>query len=55
MLQNHPLAYISKSLRPKWQRFSVYEKELLAIVTTVQKWGSTRLEIILLSEMTREA
>ncbi|XP_021852236.1 uncharacterized protein [Spinacia oleracea] len=32
MQDNHPLAFISRSLGPKWQRLSVYEKELLAIV-----------------------
>ena len=32
------MAFISKSLGPKWQNLSVYEKELLAIVTAVQKW-----------------
>ncbi|XP_074327831.1 uncharacterized protein LOC141665748 [Apium graveolens] len=35
---NHPLAFLSKSLGPRWQKLSVYEKELLAIVTAIQKW-----------------
>jgi len=34
----HPIAFISKKLGPRWQRLSVYEKELLAIVFAVQKW-----------------
>lgn len=39
LMQNkHPLAYISRSLGPKWQKLSVYEKELLALVFAVQKW-----------------
>lgn len=38
MQNNHPLAYISKSLGPRWKNLSVYEKELLAIVCAVQKW-----------------
>ncbi|XP_056688530.1 uncharacterized protein [Spinacia oleracea] len=38
MQDNHPLAYISRTLGPKWQKLSVYEKELLAIVFAVQKW-----------------
>lgn len=38
MQKGHPLAFISKSLGPKWQNLSVYEKELLEIVTAVQKW-----------------
>ncbi|XP_021859476.2 uncharacterized protein [Spinacia oleracea] len=38
MQDGHPLAYISRSLGPKWQKLSVYEKELLAIVFAVQKW-----------------
>jgi len=35
----HPIAFISKKLRPSWQKLSIYEKELLAIVFAVQKWG----------------
>ena len=33
-----PVAFISKKLGPKWQKLSVYEKELLAIIFGVQKW-----------------
>lgn len=36
----HPVAYISKSLGPKQQAMSIYERELLAIVYAVQKWGA---------------
>uniref|UniRef100_A0A803MBH9 Ty3 transposon capsid-like protein domain-containing protein n=1 Tax=Chenopodium quinoa TaxID=63459 RepID=A0A803MBH9_CHEQI len=38
MQEGHPLAYISSSLGTKWQKLSVYDKELLAIVFAVQKW-----------------
>ena len=38
MQEGHPLAYISRSLGPRWQGLSVYEKELLALVFAVQKW-----------------
>ena len=34
----HPLAFFIKSLGPRWQKLSVYEKELLAVVQAVQKW-----------------
>jgi len=34
----HPIAFISRTLGPRWQNLSVYEKELLAIVFAVQKW-----------------
>lgn len=37
---DHPLAYISRSLGPKWQKLSVYEKELLAIVYCCSKVGT---------------
>ena len=37
MQENHPLAFISKSLGPRWQKLSVYEKELLAMVFAIQK------------------
>ncbi|GAU25735.1 hypothetical protein TSUD_216660 [Trifolium subterraneum] len=40
MQEHHPVAYISKSLGPKQQAMSIYERELLAIVYAVQKWGS---------------
>lgn len=35
---NKPLAYFSKALGTKHQALSTYEKEMLAIVTTVNKW-----------------
>ena len=35
MQDGHPLAFISKTLSPKWQGLSVYEKELLALVFAV--------------------
>jgi len=34
----NPLAFFSETLGPRWQQLSVYEKELLAVVHTVQKW-----------------
>ena len=36
---SHPIAFISKKLGPRWQGLSEYEKELLAIVFAIQKWG----------------
>lgn len=38
MQNDHPIAFLSKALGPKWQALSVYEKELLAIVCALQKW-----------------
>lgn len=38
MQDDHPLAFISRSLGPIWQKLPVYKKELLAIVFAVQKW-----------------
>lgn len=38
MQQDHPLAYLSKVLGPRWKRLSMHEKELLAVVQAVQKW-----------------
>ena len=35
--KGHPIAFISKKLGARWQKLSVYEKELLAIVFAVQK------------------
>ncbi|XP_022019611.1 uncharacterized protein LOC110919656 [Helianthus annuus] len=34
----HPLAYVSKALSPRQQAYSVYEKELLAIIFAVKHW-----------------
>lgn len=34
----HPIAYLSKSLSPKNQALSVYEKEMMAILYAVDKW-----------------
>ena len=39
MQADQPIAFISKSLSSKWQQLSVYEKQLLAMVFAVQKWG----------------
>lgn len=39
LMQNgHPICFISRSLGPKHQSLSVYEKELLAVVHAVQSW-----------------
>ena len=39
LMQNRrPLAFISQGLGPKNLRLSIYEKELLALVTVVTKW-----------------
>lgn len=34
----HPLAYLSKSLSPKHQVLSTYEKEFLAVILALEKW-----------------
>jgi hypothetical protein len=38
--QGHPLAYVSRALRPQNRTLSVYEKEYLAILLVVQQWHS---------------
>lgn len=38
MQDNHPIAFISRSLNVQQQSLSTYEKELLAVVSAVQKW-----------------
>ena len=38
MQEHHPIAYLSKTLTPRQQTLSVYEKELLAIVLSVERW-----------------
>jgi hypothetical protein len=36
--EGHPIAYISKSLGPKQQAMSIYEKEMLVIMYAINKW-----------------
>ena len=38
MQKGHPLAYLSKSLGPRSQGLSTYEKEYMAILTAVDQW-----------------
>jgi hypothetical protein len=38
MQEGHPIAFISKSLRPRQQALSTYEREMLAILHVVTKW-----------------
>lgn len=38
MQAEHPLTYMSKALSPKPQQLSVYEKEMLVIITVIDKW-----------------
>ncbi|GJV35069.1 putative mitochondrial protein [Tanacetum coccineum] len=40
MLQQngHPIAYLSKTLAPKHQTLSIYEKEFLAVMMALEKW-----------------
>ena len=40
MQQGHPLAFLSKSLSPRLQVLSTYEKEYLAILMAVEQWRS---------------
>jgi len=40
MQDQHPIAYLSKSLCPRNQALSVYEKECLAIFLAIDKWRS---------------
>lgn len=38
MHEGHPIAYISKTLSPKIQLLSIYEKEMLIIQLAIKKW-----------------
>jgi hypothetical protein len=38
MQDNHPIAYLSKSLGPKAQALSTYDKECLAVIMAINKW-----------------
>nr|GEV61137.1 hypothetical protein [Tanacetum cinerariifolium] len=40
----HPIAYLSKTLAPKHQTLSIYEKEFLAIMMALEKWRGYLLD-----------
>ena len=44
MQNGRPITFFSQALCPKNQALSTYEKELLAIMTTVSKWSSYLIE-----------
>lgn len=37
---SHPIAYLSKTVCPKNQALSTYEKECMAIIVAIDKWRS---------------
>ncbi|GJR51102.1 transposon ty3-G gag-pol polyprotein [Tanacetum coccineum] len=41
---DHPIAYLSKSLAPKHQLLSTYEKEFLAVLLALEKWRGYLLD-----------
>ncbi|GJY66503.1 ty3-gypsy retrotransposon protein [Tanacetum coccineum] len=40
----HPIAYLSKTLAPKHQSLSTYEKEFMAVVLALEKWKCNLLD-----------
>jgi hypothetical protein len=40
MQDQHPIAYIVKTLGPKLQDLSTYEKEYVAVLLVVEQWRS---------------
>ncbi|XP_070032723.1 uncharacterized protein [Nicotiana tomentosiformis] len=44
MQSGQPIAYLSKGMSPQHQAISVYDKELLALVMAVTKWGQYLIE-----------
>ena len=42
--QGHPIAYFSKTLAPRHQTLSTYEKELLAVIQALDKWRGYLLD-----------
>ena len=36
--EGHPIAFLSKTLSPKYQALSTYEKEFLAVLMALDKW-----------------
>ena len=42
--EGHPIAYLSKTLSPKHQSLSTYEKEFLAVILALEKWRGYLLD-----------
>ncbi|GKG39708.1 putative mitochondrial protein, partial [Tanacetum coccineum] len=42
--EGHPIAFLSKTLAPKHQSFSTYEKEFLAVLMALEKWRGYLLD-----------
>nr|GEU70217.1 PsbP domain-containing protein 3, chloroplastic isoform X1 [Tanacetum cinerariifolium] len=42
--RGHPIAYLSKTLAPKHQSLSTYEKEFMAVVLALEKWRGYLLD-----------
>jgi hypothetical protein len=38
MQQGQPIAYLSKALDDKHKNLSIYEKEFLALIMSIEKW-----------------
>nr|GEV50468.1 reverse transcriptase [Tanacetum cinerariifolium] len=49
----HPIAYLSKTLAPKHQALSTYEKEFLAVLMALEKWRG-ELNALVLSTITSD-
>ncbi|GKF34059.1 putative mitochondrial protein, partial [Tanacetum coccineum] len=43
--KGHPIAYLSKTLSPKHQSLSTYEKEFLAVLMALERWRCYLLDI----------
>ncbi|GJR78670.1 transposon ty3-G gag-pol polyprotein [Tanacetum coccineum] len=43
--QGHPIAFFSKTLAPKHQSLSTYEKELLVVILALKKWRGYLLDM----------
>lgn len=52
MQKGRPLAFMSQALCPKNQGMSIYEKELLSLITVVKKWRNYLIGAHLLSRQT---
>ena len=42
--EGHPIAYLSKTLSPKHQSLSTYEKEFLVVLMALNKWKGYLLD-----------
>nr|GEV64439.1 hypothetical protein [Tanacetum cinerariifolium] len=51
--QSHPISYLSKTLSPKHQVLSTYEKEFLAVLQALEKWRGKSVIMVVVDRLSK--